>query len=51
MSAVEEKAPATATQQPAVALALVVSMFAVLGLGIFPSRWLAVFMEMARSFI
>ncbi len=51
MSATDEKAPVPAAQQPAVALALVVSIFAVLGLGIFPSRWLAVFMEMARSFI
>ncbi len=47
----EEAAPSTASQQPAVALALTVAMFAVLVLGIFPSRWLLIFQELARSFI
>ncbi|RME01150.1 MAG: NADH-quinone oxidoreductase subunit N [Calditrichaeota bacterium] len=51
MTTQEEEWPEVAPQQPAVALALALSALAVLGLGIFPSRWFSVFLELTRSFI
>ena len=51
MKSEDEAAPATAAQQPAVALALALAVFAVIDLGIFPTRWIEIFQDMARSFM
>lgn len=40
---------AVAPLQPAVAIAVSIAMFVVLVLGIFPSRWVAVFQDLTRS--
>lgn len=49
MAEKDETVPGTAPYQPGVALALVLAIFAVLGLGIFPSRWVELFQDLARS--
>lgn len=51
MTPEEKDAPATAPQQPAVALALLSAIFAVIYLGIFPTRWFQLFKELASSLI
>ncbi len=49
MAPKSSEAPAMAKQQPAVALALTLSLFAVIFIGLFPARWIDLFKEMAGS--
>ena len=49
MTTADDDTAVTADQQPAVFLALTLSMFAVVFLGVFPSRWIEFFKELASS--